>query len=44
VAAKKHFGWDGDRLLERIEAQAREAVNETVDAAVDDAKSVAPVA
>lgn len=39
MAAKKRFGWNGDALLQQVENAAREAVNETVDAARDDAKT-----
>ena len=42
MAAKKHFGWDGDAILRRIERETVQAVSETLTAAVDDAKTTHP--
>jgi hypothetical protein len=42
VAAKKHFGWDGDAFIRRVTRETAEAVSETVNAAVDDAKTTHP--
>lgn len=38
MASKVTTVWNGDRIIRRMEAAARAAVNETVDAARDDAK------
>jgi hypothetical protein len=37
--SKVSFDWNGDALIHRVEEASREAVNETVDAARDDAKA-----
>lgn len=42
MTAHKRFEWNGDELLVRIENATREAVNETVDAARDDARLTHP--
>lgn len=39
MPARKRFEWRGDELLAQIEEAARDAVNETVDAARDDARA-----
>jgi hypothetical protein len=40
--SKVTFEWHGDELTRRVEHAAREAVNETVDEARDDAKAAHP--
>jgi hypothetical protein len=40
--SKVSFDWHGDELADRVERAAREAVNETVDDARDDAKATHP--